>query len=64
MKTLVYTGNLGPERVSFGVAGSFVKGQPVLIDNDQIAAQLLAKGCFEEQAPPKPAKAATTPTEV
>lgn len=59
MKTLIYTGALGPKTVTFGVAGAFEAGVPKQIEDDAIAAQLLAKGCFEEAAVNKKAAAAT-----
>ena len=58
MKTLIYTGSLGPKTVTFGVAGPFEAGVPKLIEDDAIAAQLLGKGCFEEASAPKKAAAA------
>lgn len=57
MKTLVYNGNLGPDTVTFGVAGRFTKGIPVTVEDDAVADQLIAKGCVTEV---KPAKAAAT----
>lgn len=72
-KKLTYNGLLGPEVVSFGDAGQFVKGQPQLVEDDEIANQLLAKGCFDEEiespaaallAPPAGKKAADKPLEV
>lgn len=61
-KTLIYTGVLGPEKVAFGVAGQFIKGEPKLIEDDEIAKKLLAKGYFEEQVPVKAGKAAAPTT--
>lgn len=48
MKTLTYTGLLGPEVVSFGEAGQFTKDITRPVDDDALADQLLAKGCFKE----------------
>lgn len=59
---LVYNGSLGPDQVTFGAAGVFRKGVPVLVEDDALAAQLLAKGGVSEVAAPA-AKPKTKTTE-
>lgn len=60
MKTIVYTGALGPRTVTAGAAGVFEAGIPRQIEDDAIAAQLLAKAGFEAVATAKSAPAETT----
>ena len=45
MKSITYTGSLGPEKVAFGEAGIFIKGQPREVD-DSLVDKLMKKGCF------------------
>jgi hypothetical protein len=46
MKTIVYTGSLGPDTVKFGEAGEFIKGQPKEVKT-AFADILIAKGYCE-----------------
>ena len=46
MKTIVYTGSLGPDTIKFGAAGEFTKGQPKEVE-DEFADALVAKGYCE-----------------
>lgn len=61
MKKVTYLGG-GPDVVSCGAAGQFVKGVPREIEDDALADQLLGKNSlvFEDSTPepPKSAKSA------
>lgn len=50
-KIVTYTGELGAS-ISFGTLGRFEAGKPRIIDDDQAADQLLAKGYFDESPAP------------
>lgn len=52
-RTVTYTGQLGPAAITCGGI-AFAKGVPKTIEDDALAGQLLAKGCFVEEKP-KPA---------
>ena len=61
-KKLVYNGSLGPNQVTFGEAGVFTKGVPVLVEDDALAAKLLAKGAVTEVAAPAAARSSKSTT--
>jgi hypothetical protein len=51
VKTIIYTGGAGPDTITAGAAGTFTKGKPRDIEDDVLADQLLAKGCFISDPP-------------
>lgn len=56
-KTLILTADLGAKKVTFGVegqpgfAGVFEQGVERIVEDDALAAKLLAKGFFTEVTP-------------
>lgn len=62
-RTITYIGG-GPEVVDLGGAGRFTRGVPVPVDDDPVAAQLLAKTSlvFRDDTPAPKGKAQQTQT--